>query len=94
MVVPGVEQHAGAAEREELGRGRGDGVLVFGAGDLALADAGLDEVQCPHRDGAAVHPAHQPGAVQDGEVAADRLGGDVVGLGQLGDRGAALADHQ
>ena len=35
-----------------------------------------------------------PGPVEDGEVAADGLGGDVVGLRELGDRGAALADHQ
>ena len=91
---PGVEQHAGPAEREELGRGRGDGVLVFGAGVLAFTDAGLDEPQGPHGNGAAVHPPHQPGAVQDGQVAADRLGGDVVGLGQFGHRGATLADHQ
>ena len=66
-------------------------VLVFGAGVLALADAGLDEPQRRARNGAAVHPAHQPGAVQDREVAADGLGGDVVGLGQFGDRGATLA---
>ena len=40
---------------------RGDGVLVLGAGGLALADAGLDEVQRPRRDRAAVHAADTPG---------------------------------
>ena len=87
---PRVDQHAGPAERKEVGRGRGDGVLVFGAGVLAFTDAGLDQPQCPHRYGAAVHPPHQPGAVQDREVATDRLGGDVVGLCQIGDRGATV----
>ena len=89
-----VEQHAGAAAGKELGGGRGDGVLVLGAGGLALADAGLDEVQRTDRHGAAVHPSHDAGLVEDGEVAAHRLGGDVVGLRQLGHRGAALRDHQ
>ena len=53
-----VEQHACAAQREELGRGRGDGVLVFGAGVLPLADAGFDQSQGPDGDGAAVHSPH------------------------------------
>ena len=91
---PGVEQDAGPAEREELGRGRGDGVLVFGAGVLAFADAGFDEPQRPHGHGAAVHPAHQSRAVENGEVAPDGLGGDVVGFRELGHRGATLLDHQ
>ncbi len=70
---------------------RGDGVLVVGAGGVALADAGFDEVQRPGRDGAAVDAAQHAGPVEGGEVAAHGLGRDVVGLGQLGDRGAALA---
>src|SRR5215217_3780388 len=41
-----------------------------------------------------MHAPQHPRAVEDGEVAPDRLGGDVVGLRQLGHRGAALADHQ
>ena len=87
---PRVQQHAGPAEGKELGGGRGDGVLVFGAGGLALTDAGLDEVQRTDRHGAAVHPSQDARLVQDGEVAAHRLGGDVVGLRQFGHRGTAL----
>src|SRR5215217_83902 len=41
-----------------------------------------------------MHAPQHPRAVQDGEVAPDRLGSDVVGLRQLGHRGTALADHQ
>ena len=89
----GVQQHARAAQGEELGRGRGDGVLVVGAGGLPLADARFDEVQGARGHGAAVHPAQHAGLVEHGEVAAHGLGGDVVGLSQFGHRRAALADH-
>ena len=73
---------------------RGDRVLVVGAGGLALADAGFDEVQRAGRHCAAVDPSQHAGLVEDGQVAAHGFGGDVVGLGELGDRGATLADHQ
>ena len=89
-----VQQHAGPAQWEELGRGGGDGVLVVGAGGLPLADARLDEVQRARGNRAAVHPADDAGPVECGQVAADGLGGDVVGLSELGDRCAPLADHQ
>jgi hypothetical protein len=89
-----VEQDAGPAEGEELGGGCRDGVLVFGAGVLAFADARLDQSQRPHGNGAAVHPAHQAGPVKRCEVPAHGLGGHVVGVGQFGHRGATLADHQ
>ena len=91
VVVPASNSTLPPAEREELGGGAGDGVLVIGAGGLAFVDAGLDDVQRADRHGAAVHPAQHAGPVQHGEVAAHRLGGDGVGLGQFGHRGAAPA---
>jgi hypothetical protein len=88
-----VEQHAGTGQREEFGRGPGDGLLVVGSGDLPLVDAGFHHMQGADRDGAAVNAAYQPGPVQGGQVATHRLGGDVVGLGQFGDRCPPLRQH-
>ena len=48
---------------------------------LAVGDAGL-EAEPLDRDGAAVHPAHEPVPLQHREVAADGLRGDVEVLGQ------------
>jgi len=83
VVVPASSSTLAPAERKELGGGRGDGVLVFGAGGLPLTDTGLDEVQRTGRHCAAVHPPQYARLVQDGEVSPHRLGGDVVGLCQL-----------
>ena len=94
VVVPASSSTLRPAQREELGGGGGDGVLVVGAGGLPLADARFDEVQRARRNRAAVDAADDAGLVERGQVAAHGLGGDVVGLGELGDRGAALADHQ
>ena len=90
----GVQQNSGAALGQQLGGGGRDGVLVLGPGGFAFAHAGLDEVERAHRNRAAVHSPQHPGLVQGGEIAPDRLGGDVVGLRQFGDRGAAVGDHQ
>ena len=48
-----------------------------------------DSTTCsaPAGNSAAVDPVHHAGALQDGEVAADRLGGDPIVLGEFGDRG-------
>lgn len=53
-------------------------VLVGRPGGLAFVDAGFHQVQRTHRYRAAVHPALlRP--IERREVAAHRLGGDVVG---------------
>ena len=66
----------------------------FGEDMMRYSTASLDQVQRADRDGAAVHPPDDARLVQYGEVAAHGLGGDLVGLRQLGDRGAALGHHQ
>ena len=43
VVVPASSSTVAPLEQKESSRGRGDGVLVLGAGVLAFTDTGLDE---------------------------------------------------
>ena len=88
----GVDEEGGALVRVEGGQGRaGDAGLGLGVVPLALEDAGLGGGQHGGGQGPAVDLAQGPGAVEDGEVPADGLDGDVVVAGELGDADAALA---
>ena len=62
--------------------------------DSRTESAGL-EAEGVGDDGPAMHPAQQPGPLQDGEVAAHGLRGDLEAGGELGDvdatRGACAA---
>ena len=61
---------------------------------MPLAESGLDQGQGAGRHGAAVHAAQHPGPLEEGEVAADGLGGDAELLGDGGHREApALVDE-
>jgi hypothetical protein len=53
---------------------------------VPLAEAGLDQGEGARRDGPAVDAAHHSGPLEDGEVAADGLGGDPELLGHGGHR--------
>ena len=69
----------------QFGEGRlGDAVLLVGRGRLALGEVRL-EVEAPGRDGPAVHPADESGAVEGLQVPADRLRRDLELLGQRHD---------
>ena len=88
----GVDEEGGALAQVEGGQGRaGDAGLGLGVVPLALEDAGLGGGQHGCGQGPAVDLAQGPGAVEDGEVPADGLDGDVVVAGELGDADAALA---
>ena len=73
IIVPSVGQFGEGGLR--------DAVLLVGRGGLALGEVGL-EVETAGRDGAAVHPADEAGAVEGLQVAPDGLGGDLELLGQ------------
>jgi hypothetical protein len=80
----GVEDD-GAALGHELQRLRGDPVLLRGVGAVAVRDAGLEDGEGVRGNDAAVDAPDQPGPLERGEVASDRLSGDPVGVGELGD---------
>ena len=90
----GVQQQRAARAGHVVDGGSCDRVLEVGAGGLPFADSGLDEVQGTRGHCAAVDSSHHAGLVEGGQVPTHGLGGDVVGLGELGDRCATLADHQ
>ena len=69
-------------------------MFVAGPGGLAFIDAGFDQVQRPDRHRTAVHPPQQAGPVENGQIPPHRLGGDVVGLRQIGNRGTPLGHHR
>jgi G3E family GTPase len=69
---------AESAARQQVEGRLGDPVLLGGVGRVALQQAGLDDRQRVGGNGAAVHPPDQTHPLERGEVAADRLRGDVV----------------
>ena len=88
----GVDQEGGAGLRvQPFQGGAGDGLFGADVDLFALGHAGLR--QGGGGDGAAVDLAQGAVAVQCGQVAADRLGGDVEVLGEFGDQDAPSAAH-
>ena len=74
--------------------GRRDPVLLLGVGPVPLADGPFQGGEHGDRYGASVHAPEQPDPLEDGEVAADGLGGHAVGLRQVEHREPAALEHE